>query len=83
MAQYFLMRKGEKPDWELKHFAEVYEAVSQVNEGFSKRVAHASIEDASVNAVIILSSFGQALDSFLEDSLAEIAYLFNRGPTAE
>jgi len=83
MAQYFLMRKGDKPDWELKHFAEVYQAVSKVNEGFSKRVAHASIEDASVNAVIILSSFGQALDSFLEDSLAEIAYLFNRGPTAE
>jgi len=76
-AQYFLMRKGEKPDWELKKLAEIYRAVSHVNIGISERLAQASHKDANVNAVIILSTFGETLDNFLEESLKDIEYLFN------
>ncbi|MEK7293866.1 MAG: hypothetical protein AAB049_02705 [Nitrospirota bacterium] len=41
------------------------------------RLSHASAQDANVNAVIVLSTFGSAVDSYLEESLAEIAPLFN------
>ncbi len=78
-AQYFRMRRGEEPDWELKKLPEVYHAVSVVNQGMSRRVSEASTKDANVNAVIHLSTHGQTLDNFFEDSLKEIEYLF--GPT--
>lgn len=76
-AQYFLMRKGEQPDWELKKLAEIYRAVSHVNIGISERLSQASHKDANVNAVIILSTFGETLENFLEDSLKEIEHLFD------
>jgi hypothetical protein len=76
-AQYFLMRKGEQPDWELKKLAEIYKAVSHVNVGISERISQASHKDANVNAVIILSTFGETLENFLEESLKEIQHLFS------
>jgi hypothetical protein len=75
-AQYFVMRKGGKPDWGLQNLAEIYKAVAHVNQGISQRLVHASREDANVNAVIILSTFGATLDHFLENSLNSIEYMF-------
>lgn len=75
-AQYFRMRNGETPDWELKKLAEVYRGVSEVNRGMSERLAAASTKDANVNAVIHLSTYGQTLDNFLDHCVKEIEYLF-------
>jgi hypothetical protein len=75
--QYFLMRKGETPDWELKHLAEIYHGVNHVNKGISRRLSNASNEDANVNAVIVLSTFGDTMNTFLEDSLNEIDSLLH------
>jgi hypothetical protein len=74
-AQFFRMRKGLHADWTLEHLAEIYEGVMHVNRGMSKRLSHASNEDANVNAVIVLSTYGDTLQSFLEDSLQEIESL--------
>ena len=75
-AQYFRMRNGEQPDWELKKLAEVYRGVSEVNRGMTERLAAASTKDANVNAVIHLSTSSQTLDNFLEHCVKEIEYLF-------
>lgn len=75
-AQYFRMRSGEEPDWELKKLAEVYRGVSEVNKGMTERLANASTKDANVNAVIHLSTSSQTLDNFLEHCVQEIEYLF-------
>lgn len=75
-AQFFRMRKGLHADWTLEHLARIYEGVMHVNRGMSKRLSHASNEDANVNAVIVLSTYGDTLQSFLEDSLQEIESLF-------
>jgi hypothetical protein len=48
-----------------------------VNKGITQRLAHASAQDANVNAVIVLSMFGSNLDDYLEDSLKEIEPLFS------
>jgi hypothetical protein len=74
--QYFRMRNGEEPDWELKKLGDVYKGVSEVNRGMTERLAAASTKDANVNAVIHLSTYGQTLDSFLEYCLKEIGHLF-------
>ena len=76
VAQYFLMRKGKEPDWELKHLVETYQAVTKVNQGMSDRIRHATAEDANVNAVIILSTQGGMVPTYVEDSLAEMEPLF-------
>ena len=76
VAQYFLMRKGKQPDWELQHLVETYQAVAQVNRGMSDRLRHATAEDANVNAVIILSTHGEMVPTYVEDSLAEMEHLF-------
>lgn len=76
-AQYYRMKRGETPDWTLEHLSEIYKGVWRVNKGMTERLSHASAQDANMNAVIVLSTFGAALDNYLEESLAEIAPLFN------
>jgi hypothetical protein len=76
-GQFFIMREGKTPDWNLTSLVEIYKRVSQVNEGISRRVSQASKKDANVNAVIILHSFGEAIPYFIEHGLDEIQYLFS------
>ena len=79
-AQYFRMKRGEAPDWTLEHLSEIYQGVWRVNKGMAARLSHASAQDANVNAVIVLSTFGSTLDAYLEECLAEIAPLFASTP---
>ncbi|MBI3006406.1 MAG: hypothetical protein HYY49_13500 [Ignavibacteriales bacterium] len=76
-AQYFLVRKGESPDWDLTKLLEIYKAISQVNKGMSQRLLNASDKDANVNAVVILHSFGDGVSYFIEDGLTEIKDMFS------
>jgi Domain of unknown function (DUF6901) len=76
VAQFFIMRKGGKPDWDLKNLSEIYKAVSFVNRGISKRVSNASNKDANVNAVVILHSVGESLPYIIENGLNDIEPLF-------
>ena len=76
VGQYLRMRKGKKPDWELARLAHIYREIATVNEGMHGRLRHASTEDASVNAVAILSTQGGMVPMYLEDSLAEMEHWF-------
>ena len=76
-AQYFLLRKGESPDWDLSKLLETYKAISHVNKGMSQRLLNASNKDANVNAVVILHSFGDGVSYFIEDGLSEIKDMFS------
>jgi hypothetical protein len=77
-AQFLLMRRGEKPDWELKNLVEIYNAVAPVNRGMTMRLRHASNEDANVNAVIILATHGTMIPNYIESSLAELEHMFSK-----
>jgi hypothetical protein len=76
VAQYFRMRRGRRPDWQLQHLADIYGDVAKVNAGMMERLRHASTEDANVNALTILSEQGEMIPMFLEESLAEMEHLF-------
>lgn len=76
VGQYFRMRKGRTPDWDLKHLSEIYAEVAKVNTGMLERLRHASTEDASVNAIAILSTQGGMVPMYVEDSLGELEHLF-------
>jgi hypothetical protein len=58
MAQFFRKRSGEEPDFELRRFPEMLEAVREVDVGFSDRLGAIGIGDASLNALVILTTFG-------------------------
>jgi hypothetical protein len=76
--QYFRTRRGEEADWNLRGIAAIYEGVSRVNRGMSRRLQAASREDANLNAVAILSTFGETLRRFLADWLEKIEQFFPR-----
>ncbi len=74
--QYYAMRRGETPDWELEKLAQIYNAISVVNAGMSRRLRQASTKDANVNALIILSAFGDTVGVSIKDGVGNIEYLF-------
>jgi len=73
LSQYFLHKKGKVPDWELKGLARIYEDVRTSNRSFCKRLSNIKIEDASINAVVVLDCFADAIKfSIKEDILKEM-----------
>lgn len=78
LAQFFLQKRGEKPDWEMKRLVKIYEDVRIVNKNISKRLAGIKIEDANINALVILDCFADSVNfSLYKDMLDEIEILFN------
>ena len=63
LAQYFLLKKGKEPDWELEKLAQAYEDIQMINVGMTDRLRSISEEDANANAVVVLDVFAKALPS--------------------
>lgn len=59
LGQYFRMRNGLKPDWELNTFSEFYMRVTNINSAFAERLRDIPGRDANINALIILDTFAQ------------------------
>jgi hypothetical protein len=77
LAQYFRLKKGKAPDWDLKELVRIYEEVRIVNQHFAKRLVSAQVKDASVNAVVVLDCFAEtATFSINEAMLGDIERLF-------
>jgi hypothetical protein len=61
MAQFLRNAWGEEPDFELRDLPALLEAIAKVDEGFCGRLSALGIEDASLNAIAILSILGENL----------------------
>ena len=59
MAQYFLYKRGQTPDWDLKDLPSIFEDIRIVNESFRKRISGVQIEEASLNAIFRLDYFAR------------------------
>jgi hypothetical protein len=77
IAQFFIMRSGGEPDWDLKNLSEIYKAISIVNRGISQRISNASSKDANVNAVVILHSVGESVPYVIDNGLNDLELLFS------
>lgn len=78
LAQFFRQRHGKRPDWEMKGLLGIYEEVRTVNKGFFKRLANIKIQDASINALVILDCFAESITfSLNRDVMEEIELLFD------
>ncbi|MCP4653190.1 MAG: hypothetical protein GY858_07395 [Candidatus Omnitrophica bacterium] len=73
LAQFFLAKHGKKPDWKMKNLSRIYDDIGKVNSSFCKRLRSATIDDASLNAVVILDVFANyvkfSIDNDQTDSI--------------
>ena len=78
LAQYFLHKKGKKPDWDLKNLSKIYENVHIVNKAFAQRLTAAASQDALPNALVILNTFADSVSFALDkNALQKIERLFS------
>ena len=77
LAQYFIAKRGGKPDWDMRDLVKIYADVRIVNDHFFKRIAKIQIQDASLNAVVHLDCFANFTNSTLvEQGLDEVEKMF-------
>jgi len=76
LAQYFLVKKGQKGDFDLTGLKQIYKNMHTLNVHIAERLSHATRTDSSINAIIILDVFTHALPYVIEDHLEEIRHLF-------
>ncbi len=78
MAQFFLNKKGRRLDLNLTNLVKIYDDIRVVNNHFCERLQHFRVEDASINAVVILDCFANSvIFSINEDALEEFEQLFS------
>lgn len=77
LGQYLIMRKGEKPDWDLNGLKQLYEDIQTLNINVAKKIADLEAKDASINAVVVLNNFANSVSFCLdEDDLSDFEFLF-------
>jgi hypothetical protein len=72
LRQYFLFKGGGTPDLELRGLHDLYAELNIVNRCFQSRLAHASSQDANLNAVGSLLYLAMGVSLSLEDQLEEL-----------
>ena len=78
LAQYFVFKDGQKPDWDFQNLQDIYEQVQIVNKSFCQRLSEIQIKDASLNAVVTLDSFASLTTFSLElNQLDRVKQLFH------
>jgi hypothetical protein len=76
LAQYFLKKKGENVDWELKGLEDIYNNIQVVNYTIAERLRAATKTDSVLNALVELDIYAQTLSLVIEDSLEDLRLLF-------
>ena len=76
LAQYFRRQSQLQSESSLDGLTEIYKNMQIVNIAMAERLRSATETDSSVNAVILLDTYAQALPFVIEESLEEIRYLF-------
>ncbi len=74
--QFFVMKNGGEPDWELKGLLNLYQELNISTSAFMERIRSASVKDANLNAVFGLVSFStfytMGLSELLDEQMKEI-----------
>lgn len=71
LSQYFLLRRGQGPDWDLKGLVRMCDDIRLVNQSFCRRLSQAKISDASVNAVVALNTLADFVAVSIDHDLLD------------
>ena len=77
LTQYFLNKEGKQADLELEGLRDIYHNIQVVNSAVADRIRAATEADSSVNAIVILDMYAQAMPYIIGESLERIRYLFD------
>lgn len=77
LAQYFRKRDGEEAHLDVDGLREMYGNLELVNWHVAERLRNTAVKDSTLNAVIILDCYAKTLPYSIEQSLEELAYLFD------
>ena len=77
LAQYYLNREQRGADFEFEGLTRIYENLQTVNVTIAHRLRAATRTDSSINAIVLLDSYAQALPLAIEQSLEKMRYLFS------
>lgn len=78
LSQYFVLKHGGKPDWELKDLVKIYDEINEVNRCFCDRIKSIQPRDASLNAIYGLDCFATVASlSIVENALPDMEALFD------
>jgi len=61
LAQYFKMKNGKEPDWEMKNLNEIYNDILTLNQNVAEKISKIEAMDAGINAVVILNNFADSV----------------------
>lgn len=76
LAQYFVAQSGQPADYDLSGLKRIYDNIHEINNAIAERLRAAAVEDSSVNALILLDLYTTTMPIVIEESLDEMAYLF-------
>ena len=77
LAQYYLAKKGQSTDKDLKGLHQLYSDLHVVNVEIASRLRNWTEEDASVNAIVLLDVFANVLPFAIEDELERLESIFD------
>ncbi len=76
MRQYFVMREGGTPDWELKGLVKTNEQLQLVNHAFWQRSVTAFQNDANSKALLSFFTMSSSVSASLDAQLGKIKPMF-------
>jgi hypothetical protein len=76
LAAYLRRQEGLEADGGLAGLSHIYRELHEVNKAMARRLHAAVVQDATVNAVILLDLFAKAMPYAIDDSLAVLRTLF-------
>lgn len=79
VQQYFAMRAGAAPDWELKGLIERNRRLQLVNQALWQRIHSASEQDANLKALLNFFSMASSVSFSLEAQLQKLRHSFEAG----
>jgi hypothetical protein len=77
LAQYYLRKECQIADFEFEGLTRNNHNLQMVNFAIAERLRAAAMTDSSINAIVILDSYAQALPLAIEKSLTKIRHLFS------
>ena len=80
LTQYFILREGGEPDWELKGLVRINEQLQKVNHAFWQRLVTQFQNDSNSKALLNFFSLSSSLTATLEAQVAKIRPQFYKHP---
>ncbi len=76
LAQYFRHGAGMPEDRNLAGLKQIYRDLQVVNTAMAERLRAVAEQDSAVNALVLLDLFAKTVPYSIEESLADVRYLF-------